>query len=383
VGTGEFELVLVGGGLQNGLVALAVLDGNPRRRVALVEAGAGIGGNHTWCMHPHDVPERARAWVEPLFAYRWPRYEVRFPGGARTLEAPYAAITSARFAERVHAAIARSARSAVYLGRRATHVAAHDVELDDGTTLSAELVVDSRGPERGTSLPSCGFQKFLGIELALDRPHGLAHPVLMDATVEQRDGFRFVYALPFGADRLLVEDTSFAGSPELDPAASRVALLDYAARFAPVSGIVREEGGVLPMPWASAPVPPRRSPLVAGYRGGWFHPATGYSLPPAIRLACHLGERKAEDVFDERLARMYRRHRAQVRFAQRLNRLLFHCFAPEDAWNVFARFYKLPDDVIHRFYALSLTAMDRARLLVGRPPPGFSFARALTLARLS
>ena len=53
--------------------------------------------------------------------------------------------------------------------------------------------------------------------------------------------------------------------------------------------------------------PPRRSPLVAGYRGGWFHPATGYSVPPALRLACHLSARPAGDVFDASLARLYAR----------------------------------------------------------------------------
>ena len=152
----------------------------------------------------------------------------------------------------------------------------------------------------------------------------------------------------------------------------------------PLARIVREESGVLPMPWAGTLAGvPERSPLVAGYRGGWFHPATGYSFPPAVRLACCVAARPAAQAFDGRLAALWRAHRTQVRFAQRLNRLLFRCFDPEDAWNVFARFYTLPDAVIRRFYALATTGFDRARLVVGRPPRGFSFAKALALGKAS
>lgn len=289
----DFELVLVGGGLQNGLIAIGALHAGPHRRIALVEADATLGGNHTWCVHPHDVPVRARDWVDALLVHRWQSYEVRFPSLHRTVPAPYAAITSSRFGEAALRAVQQSPSSAVYLGCRATRVAAHAVELDDGTTLGAELVVDARGPERAAYADVSGFQKFVGVELELGRAHGLQRPILMDATVEQRDGFRFMY-----------------------------------------------------------------------------------TLPPALALAQHMSERPAHAVFDGHLARLYRRHRAQVRFAQHLNRLLFHCFEPRDMWNVFARFYTLPDDVIHRFYSMSLTALDRARLLAGRPPRGFSLARA-------
>ena len=49
------------------------------------------------------------------------------------------------------------------------------------------------------------------------------------------------------------------------------------------------------------PRPGRAGPLVAGYQGGWFHPATGYSLPAAARLAALVGELPAERVFGPEL----------------------------------------------------------------------------------
>ena len=42
-----------------------------------------------------------------------------------------------------------------------------------------------------------------------------------DATVEQLDGFRFLYTLPFGPDQLLVEDTRYSDGPAL-PRASKL-----------------------------------------------------------------------------------------------------------------------------------------------------------------
>ena len=42
------------------------------------------------------------------------------------------------------------------------------------------------------------------------------------------------------------------------------------------------------------------------------------------------------------------------------------------------RFYRLPPEAVRRFYAMTLTHGDRARILCGRPPRGFSLTRALS-----
>ena len=43
-GMDGFDLILVGGGLQNGLIALAVRSRWPHARIALVERGDHVGG---------------------------------------------------------------------------------------------------------------------------------------------------------------------------------------------------------------------------------------------------------------------------------------------------------------------------------------------------
>src|SRR5262245_27635475 len=83
-----YDCVLVGGGLQNGLLALAILAERPDARIALVERADHLGGNHTWCFHAGDLPPSATQFVGPLVEQRWPGYEVSFPGNRRTIESP-------------------------------------------------------------------------------------------------------------------------------------------------------------------------------------------------------------------------------------------------------------------------------------------------------
>jgi lycopene beta-cyclase len=379
----SFEMVLVGGGLQNGLISLACLARDPARSIAVVEASEVLGGNHTWSLHAEDVPDAALPFIDDLIVARYDSYDVQFPTFTRTVEHSYSVISSARFAEVVEQRLRRAPACELLLNTVVASVETNGVQFRDGRVLRADVVIDARGPGGARPGQQAGYQKFLGRELLMRRPHGLVRPVLMDATVPQNDGFRFFYVLPLGPDRLLVEDTAFSRSPVLDLESARASIGTYAARWGEVAECLREESGVLPMPWANGHPIDRGSPLRAGYAGGFFHPATGYSLPVALRLAMHVASHTSDDMFERDFEDLVFRHTRQARYAQELNRLLFHCFAPEEMWNVFARFYRLPEPVIARFYALTLTRWDQARILLGRPPRGFSIAHALTASRLS
>lgn len=373
-----FDYLLIGGGLQNALVALALLDRAPDVRVALVEREAALGGNHLWCFHGGDLSDAGQRLVEPLVVQRWPGYAVRFPGFDRRLDTPYAAVSSERVAEYVSARFAESANGRLILGHAATRVESTAAVLDDGTALQARVVIDARGPESLSAVKALGFQKFVGLELELETPTALREPIVMDATVRQEDGFRFVYTVPLGPTRVLVEDTYFADGPELDRVRLRTRVLDYARQHKlEVRRVVREESGVLPLPGAAENVG-TSSPLCAGYGGGWFHPTTGYSFPIAARLALHVASTTPEGLFNADYVKLARQHARQQRFACLLNRLLFDAMAGADRYRVLERFYRLPEASIARFYALSTTSLDRARILCGRPPRGLSLTRVFS-----
>jgi lycopene beta-cyclase len=345
----------------------------------MIERGGALGGNHTWCFHAGDLPDGAAVWIDPLVVARWPGYDVRFVAFERTLATPYACVSSQRLAECVTAALGQER---VLLRASADQIAADRVVVrhPDGRreTIMARAVIDARGPDHAQSF-ACGWQKFLGQELVLAAPHELERPILMDATLPQRDGFRFMYVLPLAADRLLVEDTYFSDGSYLDVEHLRTEIASYvAARGWTVERVEREETGVLPMPWRIDPPAPR-APLVAGYAGGWFHPVTGYSFPIAARLAALVASLPADALFGADLVAFAAAHARQLAFAQRLTHMLFRWFSPEQRHHVLARFYRLPEASIRRFYALQLTAVDRARIFAGPPPRGMSWRAVLGL----
>jgi lycopene beta-cyclase len=74
-----------------------------------------------------------------------------------------------------------------------------------------------------------------------------------------------------------------------------------------------------------------------------------------------------------------RRHWRHGRYLRLLNRLMFRAAHPHQRYRVLERFYRMPEPLIARFYADRLTAGDRVRLLVGRPPVPLARAARVVL----
>ena len=218
--------------------------------------------------------------------------------------------------------------------RRVAEVGSSQVRLDDGETVAGRVVLDARGPEP-IGPARAGYQKFVGLELALESDGPWEAPLLMDATVPQDDGYRFFYLLPFSARRVLVEETMYSGSPRSTVSRSNAAIL----RLRTAHGAPRRRASFAGRPacchcrsTVSSTRRAQRLPIAVGYRGGFFHPVTGYSLPLAARVAlavaegAHAGTRRWT-----RGARPRPPARAQRSFGQLLNRLMFEAMPPARA----------------------------------------------------
>ena len=371
------DVLLAGGGLANVLIALRLKALQPGVRLLVVERGSRLGGNHTWSFHDSDVSDAERQWLHPLIGTHWDGQEVRFPGFRRRLATGYNSIPS----ERLHdVAIEALGADAVLFNGDIVDVTPTSVVLADGRRLTAGAVIDGRGPIRDAPL-ALGYQKFVGLEIECERPHGIELPIIMDATVDQFDGYRFMYCLPFSERRLLLEDTFYADGADNDVARLRATIRDYAAaKGIAIASVIREEVGVLPITLAGdldafwrrmgSEIP--RS----GLRALLFHPTTGYSLGMAARVADMVAGMRdlSPRALAARIERFSRAVWTDQKIFRLLNRMLFLAATPAERRGVLERHYTLPGPVIERFYAGRLTSTDCARILSGKPPVAISRA---------
>ncbi|MFW9265679.1 lycopene beta-cyclase CrtY [Pseudomonas sp. NR3] len=369
----NYDLILAGGGLANGLIAWRLKQLRPELQVLCVEEQARIGGNHTWSFHDSDLTAEQHQWIRPLVVQTWPAYEVHFPGRSRRLNSGYASITSERFAQVIEPALSEEGRAGLRVSQRIEQITPTSLLLEDGEQLWAKAVIDGRGVQHSEHLV-LGQQAFLGQVLQLQAPHGLDVPIIMDARVAQGQGYRFVYVLPFSADTVLVEDTHYVDRQSFSSEQLRQHVRDYVQdRGWIIARCLREEQGVLPITlagdfsgfWREAPGQPR-----SGLRAGLCHCTTGYSLPQAVQLADWVARQQnlqADTLYLGIRACAEQAWRRQG-FYRLLNRMLFLAGKPHDRWRVMQRFYGLPEGLIRRFYSGDSTLQDKLRVLIGKPP---------------
>ncbi len=200
------DVAIAGGGLAGGLVALALHRARPELRLALVEGGPTLGGNHRWSWFSPDLSPECAMLVEPFRTTVWNEYDVRFPTYERTLSTGYNSLASHDF----DAALRRLLPEvAVLTGRDIAELDERGIDLSDGTRLEARCVIDARGLGAVPHLRG-GWQVFMGRVVETKTPHGIARPTIMDARVKQHGAYRFVYVLPLGANEVFVEDTYYA-----------------------------------------------------------------------------------------------------------------------------------------------------------------------------
>lgn len=374
------RLIICGGGLAGSLAALAIAKRRPDVELLLLEQGDRFGGNHIWSFFDTDVDANGNWLLDSIARHRWPDHQIRFPARERVIPIGYNSIQSSDLDTAVRTALLPEQ---YHLGARVTEIAPHHVMVD-GERIDAECVIDATGPAPSPGL-DLGWQKFVGRVYRFASRHGVVRPMIMDATIEQTDGFRFVYLLPLGQTELLIEDTYYSSSPLLDRDALARRLDVVASRLnVGDSEPISEEHGVLPVLiegaleqlWPSTSEVPR-----LGLAGGFFHPTTGYSLPDAVANALLLSEQS--DLRTHPVRVLLRTRAEQLwrdrGFFQLLNRMLFRAAEPAERYRVLEHFYRLPPDVIARFYAARLTAFDKLRIVSGRPP--VPLGRALAALR--
>ncbi len=378
----DSQVYILGGGLA-GSMALAALkwkwpeldvkvlekiNSSPSNLIRINTESSKSLAEHTWCFHDGDVEPGTWAWLTPFLSKSWEYYDVRFPRLKRRLSSRYHAIREQEFRSRV-----RSSFSNAFLQFD------QDLEVENviraaRTNKNNLLVIRATGWPKNSQLEDprqFGWQKFVGLDVKLAEPHGLRGPILKDATIEQVDGYRFMYTLPWDERTVLIEDTYYSNGQSLDKKVIIQRILDY-AKFQgwKVESILREEVGTLPLELSSHAVDDLPGEVSLGAASGLAHPITGYTTSSLFyQLEAGLrADKFSASEFRSRVQVANNELTRQFNYFHLLNRMLFLASAPGSRYKILERFYGLDPELISRFYSGRLRVADRARILVGRPP---------------
>jgi lycopene beta-cyclase len=357
-------LLIAGGGLSGSLAAVAMARLRPEVPLLLVEEAETFGGpDRLWLLFEDELSEEGWSLVEPLVSHRWPGYYLALPGQSRNLKAPLAAIRSSD----VDALVREALRPDQYrLGTKAVAVRDNELVLLGGERIKADGVIDARGAAN-LSMLELGWRKSVAREFRFSEPHKVDRPVLIDATVDQHDGFRFMQCTPFSGTEMRIEDCYLSDAPEPQAEASVARIDAYLAKrkWKPAE-MMREETNSAPVPiggefgsfWR---VGGARVAKI-GLRGGFFHPATGSPLPDAVRTALLLAGQR--DVAGAGLHDLFEReatgHWRNREFYRSFNAALFRPGA--ERRKTIEELYQLDPGIISRFNSESLGVLERMRV---------------------
>ena len=164
--------------------------------------------------------------------------------------------------------------------------------ITDTNIWESSIVFDSRPPKylRLKNDDAHLLQSFIGYVISTDEPISNLNCVdLMDFNVEQLGYTQFMYVLPFGEDKILVELTRFGLNPITPNEANPILDLYITHRFGKYQ-ILDVETGCIPMSTAAISVEALPGVIPIGGRAGAVKPSTGYAFKKMFNHAERLAD---------------------------------------------------------------------------------------------
>lgn len=345
------KVIILGGDLWGGLLAYHIHKINPSLDFDIYESSENFGRHHSWTFLESDISPTMTKWLKPFITQSWDNFTVKFPMYKREIHSRCHMITS----KQLHDVLMRE-------------LPADKIKL--GTTLTVEEAVKKSKfvlDTRGTFLPgNSGYKKHVGLEVRLKKPHELTAPILMDATVNQMDGYRSLQYFPMSERSVFIEDTRYSDSPHLDVNEIKSALERIiSSKEWEIEQVTRVEEGIVPLPLEKL--------IVTDYKKvinltGLFHDTTGCSLPMLMKFIDDINEDSFEEVTLRLKVDQFRKSLEKQRaFFRTFNKLIFKLSPPHERYLLWQHFYHLPLPLIERFHGGKLRTWDKARLFLGKP----------------
>ncbi len=410
----HYDFILAGGGLAGLSLAYNLINSPLRdRSILIVDQGAKQQNDRTWCFW-----EEQPTLFDEIAYQVWHR--LRFVSEDFTREfdlAPYRyqMIRGLDFYNFTHERLARCASVTFVRGDidRVEEGTDRATVIIDGKSFIGSWVFDSTLPPllRGsvpTGVRTCPFppqhggeplsaagappisdghyhhlnQHFRGWEIEVDRPiFNPQLPTLFDFRIRQQGHMRFVYTLPFAANRALIEYTLFSShlltSEEYD-----AGLKSYIEEVLGIKQyhIHHIEAGVIPM--TDHPFPRRLGKRIMsiGTKGGRVKPSTGYAFLRIQRDSAAIVQSLLKH--DQPFNIPAQRRRFGLHDSILLNLMTHHS---DDLKPIFTLMFRNnPIQRIFRFLDETATLNEEVRFIASLPPWRFlqAFFRLKVLRRV-
>ncbi len=296
----RFRYAIAGAGCAGLSLAWHLLEAGVTDPILVLDRRVSYINDRTWCFWAVEPTD-----FDDLSESQWQRCQVVGPDGREAIadspRYPYRHLRAEAVYRRILDRLARSPQVTLQLGTTVESISegADDVEIvTNRGRFHADFCFESGVPQiNPSSIDVHLTQHFLGITIDADRPvFDSDQATLMDFHVDQADGPRFLYVLPFSSHRALIENTYLSWA-EIGPERHFEELSDYLKqRYGLDHGsfsIVERESGRIPMTTARLPgrISPRR--LRIGLQAGAARPSSGYAFLRIQRQTRQLAQRLA------------------------------------------------------------------------------------------
>lgn len=377
-GSGHFGFVILGAGCAGLSVCYYLLERGVTEPILILDQRTTFDDDRTWCFWDvEDTP------FSHLAIESWRSWSVT--SGKRTITQtseshPYLCLAAGDFYESVLRSIAAYPNVTLRLGEAVEsreERGAHTLVRTSGDTYAACVVLDGRGLAAGSPAftelrqRSCWVpQQFLGMRLRTTRP--VFDPevcTLMDFSVNQSRGLRFMYALPFGEREALVENV-YLSEVEVSAEEHRVEisayLHDHYGLLPHEYRVDGEERGYIPMTDYRFSRRIGERSYSIGMLGGETRPSTGYTFLRIQRYCRALAEALAGDREPPLRADPWRFEVLDAIFLRFMRRY------PERCPDIYATmFNRVPPSALVRFLTERSTPLEDLRLILALPKTPF------------
>ncbi|CAN5740346.1 lycopene cyclase family protein [soil metagenome] len=387
-GKTEYEYVIVGAGCAGLSLCCYLLEQGVTEPILILDAKGEFTDDRTWCFWDVETTPFSH-----LAAKRWSSWTVHADGATvehKSKDHPYQCLTAADFYDNALDRIARPGNVTLHLNEAVRSYKEHDYEtfvLTEKGSYTAGHVFDGRGmpPDSPTFQQARRQaiwvpQKFLGLRIRSRKPvFDPAQCKLMDFSVSQQRGLRFVYVLPLSEREALIENV-YLSEADISTDGHRSELENYifdAYDLSPEDYVVDdEERGYIPMTDYAFPRRLGERAYSIGMLGGESRPSTGYTFLRIQRYCRALAENIVAGREPPRRLDPARYKLLDKVFLRFMNE------HPEKCPAVYRQMFTgLPPDTLVRFLTEKSTLSDDLRLVLAMPKMPFLKIAVRMLAR--